>query len=393
MAAGLAARLGVRVALVRLVWLASVLVGGLGLVAYVAAWVLVPRRGEEDAIAQRVLKDARERHAVEAAAVVVAVAVLGAVALTHRVAGGLLWPVVPSGLGVLLVWRGASREERAALQSSVAVPVVRVAGSRGWGARALRVGVGVAALIVGLNLLASAGRAVGPLGLAQGPSLTDVLVGLVVTGAGLLVLLTPWWVETLRELTEERRERSRAEARADVADHLHDSVLQMLALIQRSAHDPAEVTRLARTTERDLRSWLFGAPAPDDVSFAGRMRALEREVEDDYAVRVEVVTVGDAPLDEGLIAVVGAAREAVINAAKWSGAPEVRVYAEVGDEEVAVWVRDRGCGFDPASVGPAHHGIAHSIRERVTRAGGDVQVRSTPGAGTEVAIELHRRAP
>ena len=393
-AAGLAVRLGVRVSVVRLLWLLAVLLGGLGLVAYMAAWVLVVRRGEDEAIAQRVLGEARDRRAVGAAAVVVGVSLVAVAAATHRVAGGILWPVLPSALGGLLVWRGASVGERRGLQTSISLPLVRVAGSRGWGARALRVGVGAAAVVVGLNVLASSnqssGTRFGPVGQS---SLLGALIGLVVMGAGLLILLTPWWVHTVRELAEERRARHRAQARADVADHLHDSVLQMLALIQRAADDPAEVTRLARKTERELRGWLFGESPADGESFASRVRALQHEVEGDYAVRVEVVSVGDGPLDDGLVAMLAAAREAVINAAKWSGAPEIRIYAEVSATEAALYVRDRGRGFDPAAVGADHHGVAHSIIERLTRVGGEARVRSAPGEGTEVALELRRGAP
>ncbi len=383
-ASGLAVRLGVRTSLVRMIWLVSVLLGGLGLVAYVAGWVFVPRRAESRCIAARVWAEPRERHASAVAAAVLVVLVLAVSGVTRPLSAGVLWPILPSALGALLVWRGASSAERERLAGSWSAPLVRVGRDRSWRATALRVGVGSAGVLVGLNVLAGARTSPTPL--------SNFLGGLVVTGAGLLVLFTPWWIQTVRELSEERLARSRAQARADVADHLHDSVLQMLALIQKAADDPAEVRRLARTTEHDLRAWLFeDQHAPRD-SFAARVADLSREIEQDYAVRVELVTVGDAVLDAGLEAVLGATREAVINAAKWSGARDVHVYAEVSDE-VSVFVRDRGRGFDPEAVDPQRRGLAFSIQERVARAGGRTSVRTRIGEGTEVEIVMKRAHP
>ncbi len=364
---------------VRVAVLAAVLVHGVGLVAYVVAWVAVPRRGEDDGLAVRVWRDRRERHATVATTAVATVLVLVLAALGHGLGVAAVWPLLPTVIGAIVVWRGASTEERRALSASLTAPVVRVGRSSGWRATAVRVGLGVAAVVAGLNLLVASRTAASPV--------TDLLGGLVVTGAGLLVLFTPWWSETVRELAEERLARSRAQARADVADHLHDSVLQMLALIQKAADDPVEVTRLARKTERDLRSWLFGDERAARDSVAARVRAIESDVEADYAVRVETVLVGDAPVTEAHEALVLAAREAVVNAAKWSGAPVVSVFAEIAPGEMSLYVRDRGRGFDPDAVGDDHHGVAHSIVERVARAGGVARVTSRPGEGTEVELQ------
>ena len=181
-----------------------------------------------------------------------------------------------------------------------------------------------------------------------------------------------------------------------MASHLHDSVLQTLALIQRTADDPHQVKRLARAQERQLRAWLFeGAPGPhaggEVGSVSEALAAVQRDVEADHKVSVEVVTVGDAPLDEHLAALMAAAREATVNAAKWSGADLVSVYAEVEPEAVSVFVRDRGRGFDRASVGPDRKGISESICARVDRNGGTAKVRSSPGKGTEVTLQMPRR--
>ena len=216
--------------------------------------------------------------------------------------------------------------------------------------------------------------------------------------AGFALVLAPWWLRLGRDLASERRQRARAEERAEMAAHLHDSVLQTLALIQRSAADPQQVQRLARAQERQLRSWLFDAtPGQRDglgpASISGALLALQQEVEADHGVRVELVTVGDAPLDDASRALLAAAREAAVNAAKWSGADVVSIYAEVEPSALSVFVRDRGRGFDPAAVASDRKGIAESIHGRVRRCGGTSSVRSSPGQGTEVALKMERAGP
>ncbi len=192
-------------------------------------------------------------------------------------------------------------------------------------------------------------------------------------------------------LIAERAERVRTEERAEMAAHIHDSVLQTLALIQRRAGDPQEVAALARQQERQLRDWLYTDPAAvASDSLAAAVAALGTEIEARFPVRVDVVTVGDAVLGERLIAVVHAAREALTNAAKFSGAGDVAVYAEVADRRVSVFVRDRGAGFEPAAVGAGRRGIADSIVGRMERHGGKAEIRSAPGHGTEVELTMDR---
>jgi len=211
------------------------------------------------------------------------------------------------------------------------------------------------------------------------------------------VITVPWWVRLVRDLGEERRERIREAERAEIAAHLHDSVLQTLALIQRQSDSPREVARLARGQERELRSWLYGAGgyrrvgSPDDpplgAGLTDALAAAAGEVEDTYALTVRPVVVGgDLPLDDRLRALVLAAREAMVNAAKHAGVDEVSMYAEVESDEVNVFVRDRGAGFDPDAVPDDRHGLADSVRGRMTRHGGAVRVRSRPGEGTEVHL-------
>jgi signal transduction histidine kinase len=208
---------------------------------------------------------------------------------------------------------------------------------------------------------------------------------------GLMLVFGPWWWRLAKQLTDERRGRIRSDERAEVGAHLHDSVLQTLALIQRNAADPKAVMGLARRQERELRSWLHGEPfAPAGATFGAAIERAAAEVEELHGVAVDEVTVGDCPLDERLQAVVGAVREALVNAAKWSGVTAVSVYTEVEDDLVSVFVRDRGKGFDLDAVGDGHHGIAESIRGRMARHGGRAEIRSSPGEGTEVELVMKR---
>ncbi|HJT02647.1 MAG TPA: ATP-binding protein, partial [Pseudonocardiaceae bacterium] len=183
-----------------------------------------------------------------------------------------------------------------------------------------------------------------------------------------------------------------------IAAHLHDSVLQTLALIQQQSDSAREVRRLARGQERELRSWLYGPqgygqPQTNGAAqtFAATLHAAAGEVEDTYAVSMHVVVVGDCSLDEPLPALVQASREAMVNAAKHAGVSEVSVYAEVEPAQVHVFIRDRGVGFDPATVAADRHGLADSIHGRMQRHGGTVTLRTAPGEGTEVQLAIARR--
>jgi signal transduction histidine kinase len=212
---------------------------------------------------------------------------------------------------------------------------------------------------------------------------------MVVTMIGLALVSGPWWVGLMTQLSEERAERIRSQERADIAAHLHDSVLQTLALIQRNASSPREVARLARGQERELRTLLYESRTAAG-QFGDELRAAAAEVEDAYAITVEVVLVGDAPLDDKLSPVAAAAREALVNAAKHAGVPSVSLYAEVEPDSVAVYVKDRGVGFDPDSVAEDRQGLRGSIIARVERHGGEVRVRSEQGSGTEIEIRMPR---
>jgi signal transduction histidine kinase len=206
--------------------------------------------------------------------------------------------------------------------------------------------------------------------------------------AGLAIVVGPWLLRLSSDLGAEREERIRTQERADLAAHLHDSVLQTLALIQKNAADPTMVGRLARSQERDLRAWLYDEAPSAEASLAGALRAVAAAVEDDHGVAVDVVTVGDLPATERVRPVVEATREALANAAKHAGVPRVDLYAEVTPGLVEVFVRDRGPGFDLAGVPDDRLGVRRSILDRMERHHGSAEVRSTPGAGTEVRLSL-----
>jgi signal transduction histidine kinase len=174
-----------------------------------------------------------------------------------------------------------------------------------------------------------------------------------------------------------------------MAAHLHDSVLQTLALMQKRADDPREVAALARRQERELRSWLnTGSRREPGASLAAALEAAVVEVEDAHGVPVEVVAVGDRPLDERAEALVAATREAVLNAVKFAPGARISVYAEVRGEHVEVFVRDRGPGFDLDAVPPDRRGLRESVLGRMERHGGRAAIHTRPGEGTEVELVM-----
>jgi signal transduction histidine kinase len=216
-----------------------------------------------------------------------------------------------------------------------------------------------------------------------------VLAALVVAIA-LGLISAPLWLGVFRRLSMERSARIRSEERAELGAHLHDSVLQTLALMQRSADDPARVSQLARHQERELRSWLAGeGPARPEERLADALHVAAGEVEDQHGAQVEVVVVGDAALDERLEALVAATREALTNAAKFAAAGgPVRLYAEIDRKGSRVWIDDRGPGFDPKSLPGDRRGVRESIIGRMERHGGKAEIRSGED-GTEVVLEMN----
>ena len=240
-------------------------------------------------------------------------------------------------------------------------------------------------LVVGAALLfLSSNHILGALG--------DAALTAVVVIVALGLILAPFLWRLGRNLAAERAERIRSEERTELAAHLHDSVLQTLTLMQKRADDPREVAALARRQERELRDWLAGtATARSRGASAAALRSAAESTEDDHRVAVEVVVVGDCELDERAEAVLGAAREALVNAAKHAAEPgPIRVYAEVGEKQIEVFVSDRGPGFKLADVPNDRRGVRESIVGRMERAGGRAEVRSTSGRGTEIGLAIGR---
>jgi signal transduction histidine kinase len=385
-AAGLAARTGLDVTLVRLALvLLAFFTVGYAFVAYVLVWLLVPVAGADHSLAAKAKDDRRGiALAVGLGSMLVALLVIVGAA-GGRWVGTVGWPLVISAVGLVLIWRNSPSGEQATMRHLVE-PLLGLTGDRRRPAIAVRLSVAAVLLIAGAAILAAVHETI---------SVLWPLAGVALVIAGIAVMLGPWWLGIARDLVAERRARIRAEERADMAARVHDSVLQTLAMIQRRADQPQQVIQLARAQERELRAWLFDGRAPgslDEMTLAAGVRQIQQEVEAQHGVSVEAVTVGDCELDDDLAALLAAAREATVNAAKWSGADVVSVFAEVEPASVAVYVRDRGKGFDPAAVPEDRKGLAESIHARMARRGGSATVRSTPGQGTEVSLTMPRRA-
>jgi signal transduction histidine kinase len=369
--------------------IAFVLTGlsGVGVAAYVLAWLLIPAVGSDGNIASKAMTDRRGITLAAGASSLLVMMLVIASVLGARWLNSIAWPLVISMAGIVLIWRNAPADEQAVLRR-LAEPLLGVTGGGKRSAIGLRAAIASLLLAGGLIVLLS--------GHAKHLSLRP-LGGAALVVAAIVVVLGPWWLRIARDLVVERQARVRAEERADMAARVHDSVLQTLALIQLRADQPQQVIQLARAQERELRSWLFDGRAPGsvddkDMTLAAGVRLIQQEVEARHGVPVEAVTVGDCALDDDLAALLAAAREATVNAVKWSGASVVSLFAEVEPTEVSLFVRDRGRGFDPAAVPGDRKGLAESVHARMARRGGSAAVRSVQGEGTEVSLRMPRTA-
>ncbi|WP_245565414.1 ATP-binding protein [Nocardioides insulae] len=397
-AAGLARHLGLPVLWVRVgLIVATVLGGGMGVFLYAALWVMLPADsgfetgtpGEESASrGGRRPQGQRTRWTDAGPAVALAVLGLGALLTLQAMvgAGVLFWPVVLGVAGLALIWRQADEAQRERWRHSTgSLDPLRMIVGEGWAAWARILG--------GVLLLVMAGLLI----FLDGGSLRSdgwgVVIAVVFVFLGIALVCGPWLFRLATDLSAEREERIRTQERADMAAHLHDSVLQTLAMIQKNAGDPATVARLARAQERDLRGWLYADEPTAAESLAGALKAAAAEVEDQYGITVDVVTVGDlsyadAATELATRPLVAATREALVNAAKHAGTDRVDVYAEVGGDRVEAFVRDRGRGFDLDEVPTDRYGVRGSILARMERHGGEARVRSAPGEGTEVRLTM-----
>lgn len=372
-AVGLAEHLRVSVAWVRLGFVVLTLVSGFGALLYAGLWLAVPNQSRpEESIGQQAahrlgMRSPEETRQDLHPGLLAALAVLGfgVVLLFDAIVGSALWPLVVVAIGAAIVWRQAETRDSASV------------------ALLARVVIGASLVALGL-ILVLAGR-------GEVDVLLDSLASLMILLAGVGIVVGPWLVRLYRELTEERRERIRAQERSDVAAHLHDSVLQTLAVIQRRSDEPNEVVRLARAQERDLRRWLYGDELGASEGLRQALQDASDWVEDTYGVSVDVVIVGDLSAATDWEPLLAALREGMVNAAKHSGAPSVSVFVEVSEDQVEGFVRDTGRGFDVDGVPPDRRGVKGSIIERVTRRGGTAEVVSAIGEGTEVRVVLPRQ--
>ena len=393
-AGGLARHLAVPVLWVRVAFVVTALIGGLGIAFYGGLWLVLPADSRFETGAPGLesasrggLRPRRMRRLGDVGpTVALAALAFGGLLLIEAVfgRGAVFWPLFLGVVGVALLWRQADEAQRERwLDTTGRIDPVRVVlGSGGWAAYA-RLAAGVGLVVTALALFAFRG---GSLTVAR-----DVAVASLLGVVGIAIVVGPWVYRLASDLTAERAERVRTQERADVAAHLHDSVLQTLALIQKNAQDGPTVARLARAQERDLRAWLYAGESTDESTLASALRGAAAAIEDAHGVSVDVVTVGDCDFDESLRAVVSATREAVTNAAKHAGTGRIDVYAEVSPAAVDVYVRDRGRGFDPADTPADRHGVRMSIIDRMDRHGGSSEVRSTIGEGTEVRLHLPRQ--
>ncbi|HEY4608711.1 MAG TPA: hypothetical protein VIH06_05890, partial [Ilumatobacteraceae bacterium] len=292
-----------------------------------------------------------------------------------------IWPsdaimlpaVVVAGGSALLWYRG--RDSR-----KVGDPLERVLQGR---ATPLRTLGGIALALAGVVALTARG-----VGLSQLPA---ALAALAMALAGTAVLVGPYVGRLTTQLRDEERARIRDQERNDMAAHLHDSVLQTLALMQRAAADPRRMVMLARRQERELRSWLYDAKASSAVgSLAARAEGIAAEVELDHGMPVDLVVVGDVAVTPAVDALLMAVREATVNSATHAEADLVSVYIEVEPSAITAFVRDKGVGFSPAEIGSDRRGIAMSIRERIERVGGQASLETAIDAGTEWELVVPR---
>jgi signal transduction histidine kinase len=376
--AGVGERFGVDALVVRIGFVLASFTGGIGLAAYVVMWAVMPA-DEGRAVPSR----RPTALIVSGTALLVLAAMLSVRELGLWFSDALVWPLLLAASGGALLWHQGGGRGTATADEPVPAPTPE-ARRADVAAGLYRGGFGVALVVGAALLFLQFNGVLGPL--------RDVVLGVVVVALALGLILAPFLWRLGRNLADERSERVRSQERAELAAHLHDSVLQTLALVQKRADDPRAVAALARRQERELRSWLWdpAAPAPDQ-SLAAALRAAAADVEDVHDVAVEVVTVGDAPLDERAGALVAAAREALTNAAKFAGgAGSIDLYAEVADERLQAFVRDRGPGFELAAVPSDRRGVRDSILARMERHGGRAQVRPAPGGGTEVELTMAR---
>ncbi|MQA02849.1 MAG: PspC domain-containing protein [Streptosporangiales bacterium] len=368
---GLATHLGLDVTIVRIAFVLLTVTSLVGVVVYAALWYFVPLAPEPEGVVEQPRRKKKDLGQIAGLIALTLGLVVFLQMVGWSVPSQILWPIVVVGVGAAFLWQQADDAQRVRLR--------KAASGR---AAVVRIGAGILLVVGGL---------IGFLSLRGNFSqLGNSVLFAAVSAAGIIVIAAPFVTKLTRDLSVERRERIRQEERAELAAHVHDSVLQTLTLIQRNAGDARAVQRLARAQERDLRGWLYKPPQDKETNLAAAVEAEAADVEDHHAVSIDVVVVGDCPLDEKLAAQLQAAREAMVNAAKHSGVETLSVYVEVEPDQVTLFVRDRGKGYDQDAVPADRMGLRQSIVGRMERNGGRAVIRSSPGEGTEVRLEMKR---
>ncbi|MEU8663321.1 PspC domain-containing protein [Actinoplanes philippinensis] len=380
-AAGLARHLGLPVLAVRITLVVLLGFNALGLLLYAAYWAVLPQeaRGEE----QPARRDLGAL--MPFAAIGLGVILLQAQLFEDQVATTAGWMIAVVAVGAGVIWHQSDPSRRDAHSESLTstpwfTAMVSENDRRSFVVRFIGGGILVAVGIIGVVAVYS-----------PTDSFSAVFNGVIFAFVGLLgvgVVVAPLVWRTFGQLRAEREGRIREQERAELAAMIHDQVLHTLALIQRNSTDIKEVQRLARGQERSLRNWLYRPTGSPTERFAAALEQAAAEVEDTYAITVETVVVGDTQCDERVAALVAAGREALVNAARHAGVQTVSLYAEVEEDELSVFVRDRGAGFDPGGVADTRHGVRGSIIGRMQRHGGRAEIRSAPGDGTEVRLML-----
>ena len=369
----------------RVCFVVLALAGGWGVVAYLVIWaafvfVADPSSWSHRVAARRGLDASPEPTRDLGVGVVTLGLVLQARIIGVGFVDALVWPAAIIALGLAVAWRRVGDVEAAGWLESesktVRIGILRVS------TRVLRLIGGATVVLLGSVSLLGSELTVG--------TWLRTMSGLAVMLAGVVVMFSPTLRALAAALVDERQRRIRADERAVISSHLHDSVLQTLALIQKRVADPAEVAALARQQERELREWLYDKRRPEEATLQSALTAATAEVEAAYRVPIECIVVGDAVLDERVTALIAAAREAMVNASKFSMAPVVDVYGEVSSERIELFVRDRGIGFDPSAVAADRRGVAESIVGRLERIGGTAEIRSASGEGVEVRLCIER---
>ena len=375
-ASGIAAHLNCSVILIRVAFVVLAAVNGLGALMYAIFWAVLPATPSSQG------KSRSRRQLVPFLALGAGILLVSAMVNNNGGTWSALgWVVAVVMVGAGIIWRQADPKRRE--RWSATVPQAPWLGAVLEGDRR-----GLLLRLIGGGALVVAGI-IGTVAVVSGPDVSALINGLLfglLALAGVGIALAPLLWRVFGQLRSESEARIREQERAEVAAMIHDRVLHTLALIQRNSGDPKSVLRLALGQERELRGWLYKSTASPAERFAAALEEAAAEVEDTFAIAVEVVVVGDRDVDDRVRALVAAAREAMVNAARHAKVSSVSLYAEVEEDQTSVFVRDRGVGFDPSTVDEDRHGVRGSIVGRMRRHGGRSEIRSEPGNGTEVRL-------